>query len=123
MRAHDKPVPAAISDAIARAAMSMREFDLQVRTLGAMPEAPINPPMPTDDARPTPPGMQQFLESLRERNKTVSDWAMEQKLPLQAVYRVIKGRSIGRWGSARKVLRAMGIEPPAMPATQGKEEA
>lgn len=54
-----------------------------------------------------------FLAELRQQDKTLSAWALEQKLPLQAVYRVVKQRSLGRWGDARKVLRAMGVEPPA----------
>ena len=60
-----------------------------------------------------------FLAELREQDKTLTDWAIEQQLPVQAVYRVVNKRSIGRWGSARKVLRAMGVEPPAITPERG----
>lgn len=53
-----------------------------------------------------------FLAELEQQDKTLTEWARERKLPMNAVYRVAAQKSMGRWGQARKVLRAMGITPP-----------
>jgi gp16 family phage-associated protein len=54
-----------------------------------------------------------FLESLSNADKTLADWARENGLDLTTAYQVSNGRLKGRHGEARRVMRAMGVKPPA----------
>lgn len=54
-----------------------------------------------------------FLASLEETETTISDWAREHGFSPSAVYQVLQGRMLGRRGTARNVLRAMGIPLPS----------
>lgn len=55
-----------------------------------------------------------FLAELQSENKTLSQWAREQKLPLDAIYALLCGRTFGSRGKSREVLLAMKVEPPPM---------
>lgn len=61
-----------------------------------------------------PKTLDEFLNSLNERDMTVAAWARENGFPPVAVWAVVNGQLSGRHGRARQIVRAMGIEPPPM---------
>jgi gp16 family phage-associated protein len=62
-----------------------------------------------------------FLAALDEAELTVADWAREKKLPLTHVYQVLQGRMVGRRGTARQVIKAMGLPLPARRSTEDRK--
>lgn len=65
--------------------------------------------------------VQAFLTALDEAELTVADWARQQKLPLTHVYQVLQGRMVGRRGTARQVIKAMGLPLPSRRATEQRK--
>lgn len=62
-----------------------------------------------------------FLRDLEKADRTVADWCREKGFSQQLAYRVINGRSVGRWGEARAIAKAMGLPLPDMrPAQRGR---
>lgn len=60
-----------------------------------------------------------FLKELAAKDKTLRQWASEKKFDLSTVYAVAHGRTKGKWGESRRVMRAMGLSvPETMRATQ-----
>lgn len=53
-----------------------------------------------------------FLRALSDSDKTLKQWALEKGLDVDTVYQVANGRTKGRWGESRKVMRAMGLPVP-----------
>lgn len=62
----------------------------------------------------TTPTLQSFLRGLEGQNKTLASWAREHGFDVGEVYSLSRGRTKGRRGQAREILKAMGIEPPPM---------
>ena len=56
-----------------------------------------------------------FVADLAAKDMTVADWARAKGFSLPVVYAVVRGNLIGRSGVSRRVVRAMGLQPPAMP--------
>lgn len=65
-------------------------------------------------SRSTPRPVDAFLNSLEDQDKTLADWARERGFSYRSVYAVVAGHHVGRFGRARKIVKAMGIEPPRM---------
>lgn len=57
-----------------------------------------------------------FLRELQERDTTVALWCREHGFSQQLAYRVLNGKTLGRWGAARAIVAAMGLTPADMPA-------
>lgn len=57
-----------------------------------------------------------FLAALRDSDMTVADWCRAHGFSQQLAYRVLNGRSQGRWGEARRIVKKMGLQVPDMPA-------
>ena len=108
---HQRPIPAAISAALQRAADAMREFDCQVADLARQDSAP----------QPKARTIADFKNELEERNQSIADWARENSFPMDLVYRVAQGYAIGRYGMARQIVKAMGLPLPDMPATAARK--
>lgn len=66
----------------------------------------------------TPTTLDGFLSSLETQEITVADWARSRGFAVRAVYAVISGHHTGSRGKAREVLKAMGLQPPPMPANR-----
>lgn len=58
----------------------------------------------------------EFLEHLQQQDMTVAEWCREHRFSQQLAYRVLNGKTLGRWGEARRITKAMGLAPAAMPA-------
>ena len=58
----------------------------------------------------------EFLEHLQQQDMTVAEWCRENRFSQQLAYRVLNGKTLGRWGEARRITKAMGLKPAAMPA-------
>lgn len=53
-----------------------------------------------------------FLADLSKSDKTVADWCRERGFSQQMAYRVLNGASVGKWGEARRIAKAMGLPLP-----------
>lgn len=62
----------------------------------------------------TTPTLQSFLKGLESQNKTLASWARDHGFSVGEVYSLSRGRTMGRRGQAREILKAMGVEPPPM---------
>ena len=70
-------------------------------------------------SKPVHRTMDEFLSHLERQNKTLSQWAKEQKFSLDVVYSVTRGKALGKRGDARRVYLAMGLQPATMYACKG----
>lgn len=61
-----------------------------------------------------PRTIQDFCSELKRKNVTLADWSRDNKFPIGTVYALTRGLATGRSGTARQVLEAMGVEPPAL---------
>lgn len=61
-----------------------------------------------------PRTLDDFLTDLERENKSVAQWARENKLHLDRVYAVLRGRVNGSRGHSRQILLAMNVPPPPM---------
>jgi len=73
--------------------------------------------------RSAPNPLDEFLSRLEASETTLAEWARAHNLPVRAVYSVISGHHTGRRGTARQVLKAMGIKPPPVIATTTRRAA
>lgn len=58
----------------------------------------------------------EFLKHLQQQDMTVAEWCRENRFSQQLAYRVLNGKTLGRWGEARRITKAMGLKPADMPA-------
>lgn len=59
-----------------------------------------------------------FLRHLQAQDKTLAQWCRENGFSHAMACRVVNGASIGRWGEARRIVKAMGLPLPDMRATR-----
>lgn len=57
-----------------------------------------------------------FLNELRQADRTVADWCREHGFSQGLAYRVLRGQTIGRWGETRRIAKAMNLPLPDMAA-------
>ena len=72
--------------------------------------------------RDAPNPMHEFLSRLEASETTLADWARANSLPVRAVYSVVSGHHTGSRGTARQVLKAMGIKPPPLFANSTRRD-
>lgn len=63
-----------------------------------------------------------FLRELQESDKTLAQWCREQRFSASLASRVLRGETLGRWGEARRIVRAMGLPLPDMRKVASKDE-
>jgi gp16 family phage-associated protein len=56
--------------------------------------------------------IKRFISKLNKEDVTLVDWARKHEFPIDVVYGVCSGRLQGYRGTARKVVRAMGMPAP-----------
>lgn len=61
-----------------------------------------------------------FLRELHDADKTVADWCREHGFAQALAYRVLNGKSLGRWGQVRRIARAMNLPLPSTSAHADK---
>lgn len=53
-----------------------------------------------------------FQQDLAKQQKTIRQWAIERGFDLSTVYAVCHGRTKGKFGASRQVMKAMGLPVP-----------
>lgn len=61
-----------------------------------------------------PKTINDFLAELEAQNKSLSQWARENRIRIDNVYQLLAGRTTGTRGKCREILIAMGVTPPPM---------
>jgi gp16 family phage-associated protein len=64
--------------------------------------------------RTAPQTLDEFLNSLEAQDKTLADWARENGFRPKQVYSVASQQHTGAHGTARQIVKAMGLKPPPM---------
>lgn len=63
---------------------------------------------------PREQALAKFLARLETDELTLAEWARRHQLPYPAVHSVVSGHHVGRFGTARRVAKLMGLPVPAM---------
>lgn len=83
-------------------------MDLQADPPATQPE----PQSRQDKSAKASRTLSDFQQDLAKQNKTVRQWALDEGFDLSTVYAVCHGRTKGKFGASRQVMKAMGLPVP-----------
>ena len=60
-----------------------------------------------------------FLKELNDSDQSVASWCRQNGFSATLCHYILKGKSVGRWGQCREIVKAMGLElPERVPPTR-----